>query len=141
MSFCHTKRDIFKSCDHIRCHFVILKGDFSDAIAVLEGISLSYSRGLVMCHTVIVTHVSHSLDIITVLKGCIKEACIGLNDTFWVWTQLSRETKSGFPLFSRYQIPGFLRVFGPKIQVFSRFFVPNSRHFHTNFSYKNIKMC
>ncbi len=29
--------------------------------------------------------------------------------------------KSGFPLFSNYQIPGFLKAFGPKFQVFSRF--------------------
>ncbi len=28
---------------------------------------------------------------------------------------------SGFPLFYKYQIPGFLKVFGPKLQVFSRF--------------------
>ncbi len=48
---------------------------------------------------------------------------------------------TGFPLFSKYQIPGFLKVFGPKFQVFSSFFVPNSRYFHTNFSYTNLKMC
>ncbi len=30
---------------------------------------------------------------------------------------------TGFPLFSKYQIPGFLKVFGPKFQVFSSFFV------------------
>ncbi len=47
----------------------------------------------------------------------------------------------GFLLFSKYQIPGFLKVFGPKFQGFSRFFVPNSRYFHTNFSYKNLEMC
>ncbi len=47
---------------------------------------------------------------------------------------------TGFPLFSKYQIPGFLKVFGPKFQVFSRIFVPNSRYFHTNFSYKNLEM-
>ncbi len=25
---------------------------------------------------------------------------------------------TGFPLFSKYKIPGFLKVFGPKFQVF-----------------------
>ncbi len=29
---------------------------------------------------------------------------------------------TGFPLFSKYQIPGFLKVFRPKFQFFSRFF-------------------
>ncbi len=48
---------------------------------------------------------------------------------------------SGFPLFSKYQIPGFLKVFGLKFQVFSRFSVPNLRYFHTNFSCKNREMC
>ncbi len=43
----------------------------------------------------------------------------------------------GSHVFSKYQIPGFLKVFGPKFQVFSSFFVPN---FHTNFSYKNLEM-
>ncbi len=39
-------------------------------------------------------------------------------------------------------IPGFLKVFGPKLQDFARFFVPNFRYFfHTNFSYKNLEMC
>ncbi len=45
------------------------------------------------------------------------------------------------PTFSKYQIPGFLKVFDPKFQVFSRFLVPNFRYFHTNFSYKNFEMC
>ncbi len=48
---------------------------------------------------------------------------------------------TGFPLFSKYQIPGFLKVFGAKFQGFSKFFVPNSRYFQTNFSYKNLEMC
>ncbi len=49
--------------------------------------------------------------------------------------------QSGFPLFSKYQIPGFLKVFRPNFQIFSSFIVPNSRYFHTNFSYKNLEMC
>ncbi len=44
-------------------------------------------------------------------------------------------------LFSKYQIPGFLKVFGFKFQVFASFFVPNSRYFHKKFSYKNLEMC
>ncbi len=32
---------------------------------------------------------------------------------------------TGFPLFSKYQIPGFLKVFGPKFQGFFKFFCAN----------------
>ncbi len=49
--------------------------------------------------------------------------------------------RTGFPFFSKYQITGFPKVFGPKFQVFSRFFVPKSRYFHTNFRYQNLEMC
>ncbi len=31
---------------------------------------------------------------------------------------MHNETLQGFPLFSKYQIPGFLKVFGPKYQGF-----------------------
>ncbi len=50
-------------------------------------------------------------------------------------------TCTGFPLFPKYQIPGFLKVLGPKFQFFSGLFVPNSRYFLTNFSHKNLEMC
>ncbi len=44
----------------------------------------------------------------------------------------------GSHFFSKYQIPGFLKIFGPKFQVVSSFFAQNSRYFHINFSYKNL---
>ncbi len=49
---------------------------------------------------------------------------------------------TGFPLFSKYQIPGFLKVFGPKFQPILKFFlcqIPGT--FIQNFSYKNLEMC
>ncbi len=68
---------------------------------------------------------------IYVIKNCQNEYIIAIFNTH----------VTGLPLFFKYQIPDFLKVVGPKFQFFFKFFVPNSRYFHTNFSYKNLEMC